>query len=819
MKKFLVVLFALFAFSAYAEMWMHGDFEGGNLDDCVLVDGDGDGNGWEVTTDNPYAGTYAAKSTSAGLDPDNIIISPQVWCELASTLSIQVGALDPENYAEHYEILLSFTNTDSASFVSVYEETLTSADWKEVVIDLEPHILAWDEWAWCADIYVAVRHNNSAGQSALLIDDVKVYYVPSYWYGDPPYVILPQGVVQPFADLDFQWDIWDNSGLQNVNLHYILSDESGSQPEATIPLILNPDPDYNWTYINENPFPGQPMGTFIEYWAEATDMSGYNIVGESDHFTVEWGEVTFAEEFDEDVVPEGWNRFHTGTSMNVWAYDWETWLTANVYSGANSITSGSQNNTGPIETENYLVTPRLRVDGDAKLKYYVNAETPEGQSESYIIFINSVGGDSISVVDHSDTLFAETIIAGPDDNEWHERVIDLKPWSGQFLWIAIKHLYTPYDGKLNRYLNIDEFSVAELPKLEVFDPGNAALPGESVSITANASDYSGINNLTIHYTVQGEPESSVVMTDNLDGSFTGEIPGQLEDSKCSWYIVATDDSPDMNKTASSSYDIVWFESGILEWGSLGTNYDEDWPDPINGSDMVAMDWNFGTKNYLYLNKIEIGWEYAANNISWKLVEFDPNIGNLDEFDNPIGAPTENVIGDLQGVHNFIAGGDTLHIENGKNTPIYGHVAIVFQTPTYNEIMLDEGGDKSHAWQWNSVTKWVTNLWGAFYIKMYVSQIPNGIEDEFVSSTTELCQNYPNPFNPETSISFYNRVAGDVTLTVYNTKGEKVASLVNEKMNEGFRKVNFNASGFNSGVYYYTLKTPEKTLTKKMVLIK
>jgi hypothetical protein len=243
----------------------------------------------------------------------------------------------------------------------------------------------------------------------------------------------------------------------------------------------------------------------------------------------------------------------------------------------------------------------------------------------------------------------------------------------------------------------------------------------------------------------------------------------------------------------------------LEWGSAGTNY-TDMPDPINGTDKVAMDWNFGTKNYLYLNKIEIGWEYAANNISWKLVEFD-------------GVPTDRVIGDLQGVHSFAAGGDTLHIENGKNTPIYGHVGLVFQTPINNEIMLDESGDKSHAWQWSSVTNWVTNYWGAFYIRMYVSQVPNGIENEFVSSTTELCQNYPNPFNPETSISFYNRIAGDVELSVYNVKGEKVASLVNEKMNEGFRKVNFNASGINSGVYYYTLKTPEKTLTKKMVLIK
>ncbi|MDD3044013.1 MAG: choice-of-anchor J domain-containing protein [Candidatus Delongbacteria bacterium] len=818
MKKFVLICIAVLTFSASCEVWMGEDYESGIIDPASIVDSDGDSNNWQINSTSAYGGLYCAESVSSGLTPDNWMISPQTFdverYDMTNFphLKFSVGSTDQVNFAEHYQVLISFTDNSQESFLPVFEETLTSSDWKEIDIDLGPF---FGEDQWSANIYVAIRHFDSADISSLLIDDVYLYSVPYFWfdeYGD--YTLVHEGVVSPYSDLDMRIYTYDRSEYDqdwnmigmNVELHYILTDDEGTHAELSIPMALHENQvDYEGTF--ECNLPGQKLGTTAEYWFEATDNSELGIIGESVHFNVEWGEVTFAEGFDENVVPEGWNRFHTGTTLNGWAYDWETWLTANVYSGANSITSASQNNTGPCETENYLVTPRLRVDGDAKLKYYVNAETPEGQSESYIIFINNVGGDSASVVDYSDTLFAETIVAGTDDNEWHERIIDLKPWTGQFLWIAIKHLYTPYnyDLKLNRYLNIDEFSVAERPKLEVLDPGNAALPGEDVSITAIASDYSGINNLTIYYTVQGEAENSVLMTDNFDGSYTGAIPGQSENARCSWYIVATDDTPDMNKTISKPCDIIWFESEVLEWGSPSTVYN-DAPDFINGGDKVAMDWYFGTKNYIYLNKIEIGWEYTANNITWELVEFDD-------------IPTENVIGDLQGIHNFAAGGDTLHIEDGKNTPISGHVALVFQTPVYNEIMLDENGDKSHAWQWNSVTKWTTNLWGAFYIRMYVSQIPNGIENEFVSSTTELCQNYPNPFNPETSISFYNRIAGDVELSVYNVKGEKVASLVNEKINEGFRKVNFNASGLNSGVYYYTLKTPEKTLTKKMVLIK
>jgi hypothetical protein len=309
----------------------------------------------------------------------------------------------------------------------------------------------------------------------------------------------------------------------------------------------------------------------------------------------------------------------------------------------------------------------------------------------------------------------------------------------------------------------------------------------------------------IYYTVSGSEEMSVVMNDNGDGTFTGIIPGQPLDATCKWYCVVTDNSAFFNTTRSKNYEVIWFEDGILEWGSAGTQY-ADWPDPINGGDRVAMDWNFGYKGYLYLNKIEVGWANQASSLKWRLVEFN-------------GVPTDNVIGGLSGVENFSAGGEVITLDGRYNTPISGHVALVFETDSYNEIMLDEGGNKAHAWQWNPVTQWTTNIWGAFYIRMYVSQTPNGIENEFVSSTTELSQNYPNPFNPSTSISFYNRIAGDVSLTVFNTKGETVASLLNEKMTEGYRKVNFNAQNLNSGVYYYTLKTPEKTLTRKMVLVK
>ena len=60
---------------------------------------------------------------------------------------------------------------------------------------------------------------------------------------------------------------------------------------------------------------------------------------------------------------------------------------------------------------------------------------------------------------------------------------------------------------------------------------------------------------------------------------------------------------------------------------------------------------------------------------------------------------------------------------------------------------------------------------------------------------------------------------NVTLSVYNTLGQKVAELVNEEQSAGNYIVNFNASNLSSGIYFYTVKADNFVSTKKMILIK
>jgi hypothetical protein len=93
------------------------------------------------------------------------------------------------------------------------------------------------------------------------------------------------------------------------------------------------------------------------------------------------------------------------------------------------------------------------------------------------------------------------------------------------------------------------------------------------------------------------------------------------------------------------------------------------------------------------------------------------------------------------------------------------------------------------------------------------------EEIFNPKEFSLSQNYPNPFNPTTAIGYQLSAVSDVELNVYNVLGQKVAILVSERQAAGHHQVEFDATGFSSGIYFYRLKTENGHMIKKMQLIK
>lgn len=88
----------------------------------------------------------------------------------------------------------------------------------------------------------------------------------------------------------------------------------------------------------------------------------------------------------------------------------------------------------------------------------------------------------------------------------------------------------------------------------------------------------------------------------------------------------------------------------------------------------------------------------------------------------------------------------------------------------------------------------------------------------------LGQNYPNPFNPSTRISFANAEAGMIRLEIYNIRGQKIKTLINEYIPAGNHRITWNGdddSGkqVSSGVYLYRIEGSKQSLTRKMLLAK
>jgi hypothetical protein len=102
-----------------------------------------------------------------------------------------------------------------------------------------------------------------------------------------------------------------------------------------------------------------------------------------------------------------------------------------------------------------------------------------------------------------------------------------------------------------------------------------------------------------------------------------------------------------------------------------------------------------------------------------------------------------------------------------------------------------------------------------------SDLVAGIGSTEIQTPTDLVlhQNYPNPFNPSTTIRYTLPSKNRVTLTVFNSVGQRVATLVDGEVEAGYHEVTFDASHLASGVYLYQLRAGASAETRKLMILK
>jgi glucose/arabinose dehydrogenase len=142
-------------------------------------------------------------------------------------------------------------------------------------------------------------------------------------------------------------------------------------------------------------------------------------------------------------------------------------------------------------------------------------------------------------------------------------------------------------------------------------------------------------------------------------------------------------------------------------------------------------------------------------------------------------------------------------------------------PTTNAIVIDR---PSAVAQQKTISAFGVDRQNNIYVISYTEGkiykiVPTGTDVISVASSQKstISQNAPNPFTKQTVFTMNISESGFVNLTIYNSQGKLVKTLINEFKPVGNFEVLFDAENLNDGIYFYTLKTADGSFTKKMIL--
>jgi len=148
------------------------DFEAGIPNDWTFVDADGDGYNWALATEfTAHSGTncmYSASydNTVGILNPDNYMITPQLFVGTYSELSFWYVAQDPSWPGDFVEVRVSTTDNSPASFTEVVGSVSAGSAYAQEVIDLS----AFEG----ETVYIAFVHTNSSDLFYINVDDIEM---------------------------------------------------------------------------------------------------------------------------------------------------------------------------------------------------------------------------------------------------------------------------------------------------------------------------------------------------------------------------------------------------------------------------------------------------------------------------------------------------------------------------------------------------------------------------------------------------------------------------------------------------------------------
>ena len=234
---------------------------------------------------------------------------------------------------------------------------------------------------------------------------------------------------------------------------------------------------------------------------------------------------------------------------------------------------------------------------------------------------------------------------------------------------------------------------------------------------------------------------------------------------------------------------------------------------------VHQGWLSKDHKYFFVND-ELN-EYNGNGETQTTLIFDlsdldnPRVINV--YDSGLNTIDHNnfVKGDLLFQSNYSAGLRILSIKDPTN-PL--EVAS-FDTYPSGDMAAFVGSWGNYPY-FNSGTIIVSSIEEGLYVLKPSDGGNLATGDELViPKIFDLKQNYPNPFNPTTQIQYELPLAGEISLTLYNTLGIEVMQLDKGIKSAGIYNISFDGSHLPTGIYFYQLRIGSFVKTRKMSLIK
>ena len=463
------------------------DFEEGRILDWTLIDADGDSHNWQLpATDGMGHGSsdgmlvsysYDNASTSP-LTPNNYLVSPRINIPEGSMISFWACAMDEAYPAEHFAVAISTTvNNNPSAFTTLQEWTLTAKDqgnrqgnWHQYSVDLSAYA--------GQEAYLAIRHFNCSDMFAICVDDV-------YIGDDNATALVGSDII-----LDGQLVATNQHGT-----HYLLNTEGfadGSNHATTIRAHYQSgatvENEYAWTYRTPEHFQGSPNGLQAQSDGSTVQLS-WTLPTMSAPFPIEELFYDFADSTLMDLTLIDANN----DGQNFRVYPWSG------FGGGIGLRSFSwMSGPGPLNPDNYIVTPRLTATANARISFMAcDADMPgiAPDPEHFGVAVSTSGNTNPADF----TMIQEWNSTG----SYTEYSVDLSAYAGQQIYIAIRHFNTTGE---TYYLCVDDIKVTGV-EAEVTRPAIGALvyANDELIATLNHGETSfthEVNRYTSNYCIR-----------------------------------------------------------------------------------------------------------------------------------------------------------------------------------------------------------------------------------------------------------------------------------------------------------------------------